>query len=140
MIFLKRAKKYIIKKLDDVCFYVGESPPVVINYLLYGNVVNDADDLEYFTNVSYEDLCKFWSNYDSTIMGDIVNFSHKSIYIYKSKKIAECNGCIMHLVYEWPYEKCPGFYRYINKTLYKYYLRDIDTMDIFIIKIRDCSS
>lgn len=134
MIFLRRFKKYVIAKKLASKFYTGTSYIVTINYLLYGNMIGDGDDLEQFTGVSYDDHCNVWCMYDVDIMRDRINFSHKSIHIVEGEIIAECKGCI-NLVCGWIYNSCPGFYLYINKTLYRYYMRD-DSVDILIAKIR----
>ena len=137
MIFLKRAKKYITKRLDNVKFYTDTSYGIIINNVIYGGVINNGNQFEYFIDVTHDDLNKFWCKHDDTIINDEETYSHKFIRIFKLEKKIEYFDHKRNNDYD-VYCYISGFYYINNKTLHQYYCEfdNANIMEIFVLKIR----
>ena len=121
MIFLRRAKKYTIDRLDNDIFY-KLSTVSIINKVFYGGLIDTYGNFEHYSNVTGHDYRKYWLTHDSGIIHD-EKYSKKS-FIISTNDLGEIIKYDICLPIKWLRGRYynVGFYYYFNKTLYGFYI------------------
>lgn len=77
MIFLKRAKKYMIQKEFNLLHH--DDVTYQINDILYGFIVNIENNTEYYYNTPIQKYVEYWNKPDNAILRDREKYSRTTI-------------------------------------------------------------
>lgn len=120
MIFLRRAKKYMVtNKVENVL--LSNSEFLIINKLMFGLQIRSSNCVDVYYNVCCHDYWKAWTWCDNDIYEDINNYSHRFINITRDDRCIETYGYPAYAFYTGP-QPLHGFYYYNRKIMYRYYL------------------
>jgi len=106
MIFLRRAKKYMIQKSFDIPFH--DKIIYQINHVLNGYIVNIGGDIEYYYNVSLEKYINHWNKAYSSIINNEQKYDYKCIIPVTVKKQMEAitDESYLYFIHDIMYRYC----------------------------------